>query len=71
MTDYLTITLPGLFAPIATVKLIGLAADVARCYGRQRLAGRLAWWAYDVADVGLGADAAFDAHRQAMPWAWN
>lgn len=58
-------------APHLTVRLAAAVAGACRLGGAEQAARWLAAWAYDVADFTTAAEAAFDTHRAAMPWAWN
>lgn len=63
---------PGRFAPLASIRILAAAANVARLVGAMRLARFLVQWSWDIADVPIElGDAAFDLHREVLPWAWE
>lgn len=63
---------PGRFAPLASIRIIAAAANVARFVGAMRLARFLVQWSWDIADVPIKlSDASFDLHREVLPWAWE
>jgi hypothetical protein len=63
---------PGRFAPLASIRILAAAANAARLVGATRLARFLVQWSWDIADVPIGLHAAaFDLHREVLPWAWG
>jgi hypothetical protein len=71
LLDTLTVSIPARWAPVATMLASATLATAARRIGLERLAARLAWHAYDVADCGLGNDWAFTGLLpNVLPWCY-
>lgn len=60
---------PGTYAPLLTVRLLCMAANVARALGRHDVAASLAVWSWEVADVPTDEyEAACELHYSLVPW---
>jgi hypothetical protein len=60
---------PGRYVAVPVMRAAAALANVARRFGRHRLARRLAWYAYDVADH-TRSGREFVTLRAILPWAY-
>lgn len=70
LRDQLLYLVPARLAPRASIRTLGWLATRARAYRLERLAARLAWWAYEVADSTRDGQEFLDVLPASLPWCY-